>query len=152
MCGRIPIYFVIVLSIISVSCSHKLAPEGHFQTNPVVADGNTDDWTLPLRFSNEKFTYQYNVTNDNKNIYICVLSKDYQTQRRILKNGMTVYFDPKGEKNKTIDISFPLRKPDDQGVNNRNRNGNPIMNTDTKSELSQLLLQSDYYSIAGFYN
>jgi hypothetical protein len=149
---RIPGSFILILSVFALNCSHKLAPEGHFQTNPVVADGNTDDWTIPLRFSNEKYTYQYNVTNDNKNIYICILSRDYSTQRRILKAGLTVYFDPKGDKNKTINLSFPLRKPDDQVSNYRNRNGNPITNTDTKSELSQLLIQSDYYSVSGFYN
>jgi len=152
MHGRIFSCFIALLIIIFSACSHKLAPEGHFQSTPVIADGSAEDWTLPLRFSNEKFTYQYNVTNDNKNLYICVLSKDYPTQKRILKAGMTIYLDPKGDKNKNIFLSFPLRKPDDPATNYRNRNGNPITNSDTRSELSQLLIQSDYYSVTGFYN
>ena len=54
MCGRIPFYFILFLSVFTLNCSPKLAPQGLFKSTPVVADGNADDWTLPLRFSNEK--------------------------------------------------------------------------------------------------
>jgi hypothetical protein len=80
------------------------------------------------------------------------LSKDYPTQIRMLKSGISIYFDPKGEKNKTTDLSFPLRKPDDPVNNFRNRNGNPITNTDRTTEMNELLLQSDYYGTTGFLN
>jgi hypothetical protein len=149
------IYFsslIIIICFSIFSCSPKLAPEGHYQQTEIIADGNTNDWNLPLRFSNEKYTYQYNVTNDNNNIYICILSKDYATQTRMLKAGMTIYFDPKGEKNKNINISFPLRKADDRLNNYRSRNGNPVLPNDQKNEMNELLLQSDYYSTAGFLN
>ncbi len=49
-------------------CSAKLMPEGHFQTKPVIIDGNISDWGLPLRFSNAEYTMQYSVVNDNRNI------------------------------------------------------------------------------------
>ena len=143
---------LITICVLIIGCSPKLAPEGHFQQSEIIADGNINDWNLPLRFSNEKYTYQYNVTNDKKNIYICILSKDFPTQIRILKAGMNIYFDPKGEKNKTIDLSFPLRKPEDPSNTYRNRNGNPITNTDQKTEINELLLQSDYYGTTGFLN
>lgn len=149
---RIIFSLLIIISFSIIACSPKLAPEGHFQQSEIIADGNTNDWTLPLRFSNEKYTYQYNVTNDNKNIYICILSKDFPTQIRILRSGMSIYFDPKGEKNKTMDLSFPLRKPEDPSNNYRNRNGYPITNTDQKTEINELLLQSDYYGTTGFIN
>lgn len=141
---------IIIFFLLIHSCSPKLAPEGHFQQSTIIADGNPGDWNLPLRFSNEKYTYQYNVTNDDNNIYICVVSKDYPTQIRMLKAGMTIYFDPKGEKNKIMDLSFPLRKPDDP-LNNY-RNGSPITNTDQKIEINELLLQSDYYGTEGFFH
>ncbi len=146
-----------MLSLISTailwanSCSPKLAPEGHYQDTPVIADGSADDWKMPLRFSNEKYTFQYNITNDNKNIYVCIASKDYATQLRMLKSGMDICFDPKGEKNRNISIAFPLRKQDAPG-SYRNRNGNPINAGDTKSVRSELLLQTTYYNTTGFAN
>ena len=41
-----------ILAFVLGSCAHQLAPYGHYQDTPVVADGNTEDWNLPLRFSN----------------------------------------------------------------------------------------------------
>jgi hypothetical protein len=136
-------------TLLLTSCSHKLAPSGNYQTTPVVADGVPDEWKLPLRFSNESYTLQYTVTNDNKNIYICILSRDEATQLRMLRNGMSVCFDPKGEKNKNISIAFPIRKQPEPDAY-RNRSGNPITAADMKSRKEQLLLQSDYYNTIGF--
>jgi hypothetical protein len=94
-------------------CSPKLMPEGHFQNSPVVIDGKINDWGLPLRFSNPEYSMQYSVTNDDEKIYICVYSKDESFQKRILKAGMSICFDPKGEKDKTMSFVYPVKKPED---------------------------------------
>jgi len=148
------VYALLVISFYVSGCTHKLAPQGHYQDTPVVADGNTNDWSVPLRFSNEKYTFQYNITNDSKFIYICILSTDDATQLRILKNGMTIYFDPKGKKNKDISIAFPLLKTDDENSYNRkrNRNGNPIKPSDETVLINKLTQQVSYFETKGFLN
>jgi hypothetical protein len=128
-------------------CAHKLAPEGHYQETPVVADGSANDWSQPLRFSNPEYTLQYNVTNDSKNIYVCVLSRDEPTELRMLRAGMTIYFDPKGDKNKEIGLHFPLRK---QPEAETARYGAPITTADKNARMEELLLQSDFYGTTGF--
>jgi hypothetical protein len=130
------------------ACSHKMAPLGHYQTTPVVADGISDDWTLPLRFANATYTLQYNVTNDNKNIYICVLSRDEQTMIRMLRAGITVYLDPKGQNGRDISLHYPLRKQPDPNI--RDRNGEPLTNQNDSSWKQELLQQSDSYGTTGF--
>jgi hypothetical protein len=154
------------LALALYACSPKLAPEGHYQQTPVTADGNPSEWTLPLRFSNSAFTMQYNVTNDDKNIYICVASNDDNTQIRILRSGMTIYFDPKGKKNKDISLHFPIQKQPDQNSyhqryggssaygdnpngNGRN-NGYSTSSADRNQRKEELLLQSDYFNTTGF--
>ena len=62
---------------------------------------------------------------------------------------MSVCFDPKGEKDKKMSLVFPVKKPDDQSGN---RNGNPIRNTDIKTNEEQLIAQSDFYNTIGFLN
>jgi hypothetical protein len=124
-------------------------PEGHFQDTRIVMDGKINDWGLPLRFSNPEYNMQYSVTNDDKNIYICVYSKDESFKKRILKAGMSICFDPKGEKDKKMNLVFPVKKPDDPA---ENRNGEPIRYSDTKAVEEQLLLQSDFYNTIGFLN
>jgi len=135
-------------ALMYAGCARKLAPDGHYQDTPVVADGSADDWNLPLRFSNESYTLQYNVTNDNKNLYVCVLSRDPATQLRILRSGMTIYFDPKGDKNKDIGLHYPLLKPADPEAT-RIRYGNGGTG-DSKARKEEYLLQSDSYGTTGF--
>jgi hypothetical protein len=159
--------------LLFAACSPKLAPVGHYQDTPVAADGQPGDWALPLRFSNQSYTVQYNVTNDNNNLYVAVSSTDDATMFRILRNGMTLYFDPKGDKGKDISLHFPIQKQPDPGSRSRDgynsgNNGNTLYyqnqgssqtntsggnttgtaNRDTRKE--ELLLQSDYYNTAGF--
>src|SRR5580704_552153 len=114
-------WFHCVLAFIAfAACSPKLAPAGHYQDSPVTADGIPSEWKMPLRFTNSAYTMQYNVTNDDQNIYVAVSSYDDITQLRILRSGMTIYFDPKGKKNKEISIHFPVRKaPDPNGYRSR---------------------------------
>jgi hypothetical protein len=146
-----------VLAVIAfAACSPKLAPEGHYQDSPVTADGIPSEWKIPLRFTNSAYTMQYNVTNDDQNIYVAVSSFDDITQLRILRSGMTIYFDPKGKKNKDISLHFPIQKaPDPNGNRSRGdgsttyyQNQNNTQSRDTRKE--ELLLQSDYYNTTGF--
>lgn len=151
-------YVLVVFAF--AACSPKLAPEGHYQDSPVTADGVPSEWKMPLRFTNTAYTMQYNVTNDDSNIYVAVSSLDDITQLRILRAGMTIYFDPKGKKNKDISLHFPIQKAPDPDsyrsrgdgsttyYQNQNGNQNAAQNRDTRKE--ELLLQSNYYNTTGF--
>jgi hypothetical protein len=136
--------YIVLLS----ACSSALAPVGHYQDRTVVADGNADEWPMPLRFSNSEHTFQYSVTNDNRNVYICIQTSNEATVLRMLRSGITVYFDPKGEKNKSISLEFPVRKAPE----NVNNNGNPITETSVKNTEDELLLQSNFFNTTGFVN
>jgi len=118
----------------NTSCSHELAPQNHYQSETVSVDGNAGDWTLPLRYSNSEYTLSYNITNDDQNIYLCMLTKDDEMKRRILKAGMTLYFDPKAEKHKSISLAYPLPNNNRQQVNDE----------------AALLLNADTYNTTGF--
>jgi hypothetical protein len=142
----LPLFLAITFCL--SACSHKLAPLGHYQTTPVVADGIPGDWTLPLRFANASYTLQYNITNDSKNVYVCILSRDEQTMLRMLRAGITVYFDPKGQNGRDISLHYPLRKQPDPNI--RNRTGEPLTNQNDSALKGELLLQSDSYGTTGF--
>jgi len=143
------IFFAFASCVISaISCAHQLAPVGHYQSMPIIADGNLNEWELPLRFSNSEHTFQYSVTNDKKNIYICIVSDNQATQLRILRSGINIYFDPKGEKNKNISLEFPVKKAEENTYNS----GDPITASSTKTTEDALLLQSNFYNTSGFAN
>jgi hypothetical protein len=152
----LPRLIVLPALISFAACSPKLAPEGHYQDAPVTADGVPSEWKMPLRFTNTAYTMQYNVTNDDQNLYVAVSSLDDMTQLRILRSGMTIYFDPKGKKNKDISLHFPIQKgPDQNGYRRRGdgsttyyQNQNNAQTRDTRKE--ELLLQSNFYNTTGF--
>jgi hypothetical protein len=149
MKGRLQAFVLLAAIFLYFSCSSRLAPPGHYQESPIIVDGNISDWGFPLRFSNPEYNMEYEVRNDNKNMYVCVYSKDISIQKRILRSGMTIFFDPKGEKNKNISLVFPVKKPSDPAAQ---RNNEPIRYTDYMAEMNQLLRQSDYYNATGMLN
>ena len=136
------------LAVCSAGCSHKAAPVGRYQSTPVTADGIPDEWALPLRFANATRTLQYNVTNDNGNIYICAMSHDERTILRMLRSGMTVYFDPKGQAGRDISLHYPLRKQPDPNI--RDRKGETQVSHRDSGWMEELVQQSDSYGITGF--
>jgi hypothetical protein len=149
MKGSLHAFILLTGSLLVFSCSTKLAPPGHYQDSPIVVDGNMNDWNFPLRFSNPEYNMEYEVSNDNRNMYICVYSKDQNIQKRILKSGMIIYLDPKGEKKKTMSLAFPVKKPAD---NISQANNEPTRYTDYMTQMNQLLRQSDYYNTTGLLN
>jgi hypothetical protein len=149
MNGRLQALALLGVIFFHFGCSSKLAPPGHYQDSPIIVDGNISDWGFPLRFSNPEYNMEYEVSNDRNNMYVCVYSKDISVQKRILKSGMIIYFDPKGEKNKNISLVFPVKKPADPAAQ---RNNEPIHYTEYMTEMSQLLHQSDYYNTTGMLN
>lgn len=125
--------YVVLLS----ACSHELAPQNHYQSGAVMIDGDASDWQTPLRYSNSSYTLSYNITNDEKNLYLCMITKDEQMQRRILKAGADIYFDAKAGKCKAVDLTYPER--------NARENGN-VFNK------NEMLLEADTYNVSGFLN
>jgi len=76
-------------------------------------DGKTDDWQGDLYVvPNERMSIGF--LNDRENLYICLLSSDTTIRSQIMSQGFTVWFDPKGGKEKAFGIRYPLGSPDGQ--------------------------------------
>ena len=89
---------------LGTSCNRNIAPQEHFPTSPVEPDGNASEWTMPLRYANSQYTLTYSISNDSRNIYVCVMTTDAEMKHRIMKAGMTLYFDPKGKQKKKSSV------------------------------------------------
>jgi len=69
----------------------------------------------------------YAISNDDKNIYVHLAVKDSLQKRKLLQNGMELWVDSKGKKNKVTGIMFPLGEKVNMypGGGNRNAAGGP---------------------------
>ena len=134
----------ISLALITICSTLKTVAQTNYQTTPIVADGYINDWKLPLPYANKSYTFTYNITNDNKNIYFVGRSSDWRMIKRILIQGITLYFDPKGkESKKRMFITFPEQKPDLNSL---------LKDADSVTQLNTLVLQSDAYDAENFIN
>ena len=75
---------------------------------PITVDGSNKDWPAPYPEYDEKAQLGYAVSNDKENLYITVETGDPATQLKILREGLTVWIDKKGEKGEETAINYPI--------------------------------------------
>src|SRR5580658_156365 len=110
--------FLIVFVFVSVaafsSCSSskhakvKRLPPCAWQVVPIDVDGSNKDWPSPYPEYDDKAMLGYAVSNDKDNLYITVETGDPATQLKILREGLTVWIDKKGEKEEVTGINYPI--------------------------------------------
>jgi hypothetical protein len=90
------------------SCAPREYSLSSWQQKPPVIDGRPSEWMIPLRFYDVNTKLQYIVSNDRKNLYICLRSADDKTTANIMQYGLQLYIDTTGHHKKTAGIRFPL--------------------------------------------
>jgi uncharacterized membrane protein YgcG len=77
--------------------------------NVITIDGQANDWYGNQLVPNGKH-YAFGIMNDESNIYASFRTADPMIVMQILSNGLTVYIDTEGKKNKTFGIAYPLKQ------------------------------------------
>lgn len=73
----------------------------------ITIDGKSGDWIGATTFDKDQ-DLSIGVRNDEEFAYVCFITSNRMTQRQIMVNGLTVWFDPTGKKEKTFGILFPV--------------------------------------------
>lgn len=90
------------------SSAQKNVLQSQWRDSVITIDGNSSDWSHPLPYADSKIKAQIGVRNDGSFLYLCLSTSDEQTQLKIMRAGMTVGFDVKGNKKQLSAIQFPL--------------------------------------------
>ena len=98
---------LLTVVIFITSCSRKIVYNNAWQSDDftVLSKKETSE---PLSFYDAKSKLQYQVTNDYKNLYICLKATDQQSQMKIIRAGMTVGLDTLGKKSPQVEVLFPF--------------------------------------------
>jgi hypothetical protein len=148
----------IIAALLLSNCSPKEFALGKYQGTSIKADGDASDWGLPLRFGDETGSLQYAVTNDENNIYVSVASNEKTTQMRMLRAGIKICIDPKGNKSTDMCLNYPFTDPMDMPKTGRNefaRNENSrrdSKNADPTAMRQKMMMDADMFSTTGFIN
>lgn len=74
----------------------------------VIVDGVNTEWKSPLPRYNQTTGINYDIANDERNIYLIVRVADTTSQRQILQNGLEVWINKDGKKKNTTGITYPM--------------------------------------------
>ncbi len=99
--------FLLALLVFS-SCSDKIYSSLQWQSKKVTTDGRIPEWENPLRLYDTKSKVNYTISNDSKNLYVCMKISDEISQIKILQGGMEFRIDTAGKKTLPIAFIFPI--------------------------------------------
>lgn len=78
-----------------------------WRTDEIIIDGKSSDWVGKLGYIVDAHV-SVGVQNDQESLYICLIAEHQFLSDQVMSQGMTLWFDPSGGKNKTFGIKFPL--------------------------------------------
>jgi len=120
----------ILAAIAPASCrASKL--ESKWLDRPITIDGKAPEWAGQEAYYDEKKGLKIGFFNDARYLYVYLSTWHRETQRQILMNGLTVWFDAKGKKKEVFGIAYPLKRSMPAMSGSRGLPG------DTPSETSQ---------------
>ncbi|MBS1646756.1 MAG: hypothetical protein JST67_05405 [Bacteroidetes bacterium] len=105
---RIKILAFLASLLFVFACAPKALYRAGWQKTPVTADGNASEWAVPLRFYDSDTKLNYTLSNDNKNIYLCVRVVDELSQEKIMHSGLNIWIDTLAKKTRRSGILFPV--------------------------------------------
>ena len=74
----------------------------------IAIDGEATEWAGSEAHYDESDGYKLGFFNDDEYLYVYFATWNLSTQRRILMNGFTVWFDGDGKKQKGLGINYPI--------------------------------------------
>jgi hypothetical protein len=104
-------FIVFVILLATLACGGRVyVVKSALPPDKVVIDGIADEWQGALSFI-EKEELFVGFLNDQSNLYVCLKAGDERSPARLMRQGLTVWFDPSGGDNKIIGIRYPLAGP-----------------------------------------
>ena len=115
----------LMTSVFFSSCNKGIIGTSHWQEKALKIDGSAADWKDTLLYD-YKSHFLYTILNDNKNLYVCIKIVDLKNQMKILRRGITIWFDTTGRNKKAFGVKFPL-----SGVASYHKMSSSEKNTDS---------------------
>jgi hypothetical protein len=111
------------LAFLSVSAAERPHFDSKGRDGAIIVDGTFDDWYGHLEpFGNDPVAIQF--LNDGECLYVRLTASDPATRMQIVRQGMTIWFDPAGGTKKRFGITYPVVEGSGPG-GGRGRRGVP---------------------------
>lgn len=127
------------LACLILACGGPLQMKSSWSTGEISIDGVQEDWRDGMTYI-EKKSMSVGVRNDSEFLYVCLATLDQDLLRQIRATGLVLWFDPKGGKDRSIGIGYPLGgvPPVQRVFRGRQENGDVKRMPDFTTTLSEL--------------
>ncbi len=78
-----------------------------WQENSLIIDGSKRDWENNLKYFKEQ-KVAVGITNDNQNLYLCLVVSGNARIMNLLRAGLTTWFKPQNSDGETFGIQYPI--------------------------------------------
>ena len=89
-----------------IGCS-TLQLESTWKDRDITLDGKGGEW-LGAKYYFEDSAISVGLINDEQYLYVSMMTENPMIRAQIMRQGLIVWLDPEGGKNKTFGIKFPL--------------------------------------------
>jgi hypothetical protein len=101
------IFFLMSSLLFLNGCKEPVDLQSRWLDKEIVIDANDIDWQDYPLFYDEKTRSCIGVYNDDANLYLCFQTMDEDIQRQLLSQGLFVWFNKTGGKDKELCVCFP---------------------------------------------
>jgi hypothetical protein len=98
---------LLLFTAIQMGCGSTLRLESTWRDREINIDGKSEDWS-GVKYYFEDISVSVGLMNDERNLYVSLLTDNRMVIGQIMMRGLTFWLDPKGGKNKTFGIKFPI--------------------------------------------
>ena len=98
----------LTIALLAFTFVAAAAPKQLQYKTDVVVDGQYAEWAYPLPRTNKILGINYDIANDNKNLYIFVRCTDMMMQNQIVSSGFQIWINVNGKKKKVTGITYPV--------------------------------------------
>jgi len=124
---------------IQIGCS-MLELESTWKDRDIVLDGKDGDW-LGAKYYFEGLYVSVGLINDEQHLYVSMMTENPMLRSQIMQQGLIVWLDPRGGKNKTFGIKFPLGRQMGEEEGER-MDPQAVMDERSREEMMQKLQES----------
>lgn len=99
--------FVLIMMMGCSNTVHNI--RSSYQPEGIVVDSSLNEWSNQLTYDNRSKLF-YDVTHDQRYLYVALQTKDPLVERKIMAFGLTMWLDTTAKKKKGRGIRYPVPK------------------------------------------
>jgi hypothetical protein len=147
MC-RLLFFSLMIFIMYFAGCSSAVEMQSELRTSEIKIDGDNADWH-GVFYNLKEEQVSFKIVNDDKYLYLCLITHDRKKAMQISSLGLTVWFDNKGGTDEIFGIHFPigLEGGRNMGLMNEDLRNRRLEETDKEKEEMIDLMKDSFREI-----